>query len=173
VSSLFSLAFSPFHFFAFSLSRLFAFSPFRFSAVPTRYGRIIVSPATGARSLRRRPRLVIPPYPVYNFSKSAIAEKQKVRFDMTLPTTVQVRQRGTLTLPADIRERYHIRPGDSYHLVDLDGVLVLTPLAPLVPELAREIERARLEAGLSIEELLEDLRAQRERYTAEKFGAEE
>jgi len=32
---------------------------------------------------------------------------------MTLPTTVQVRQRGTLTLPADIRERYHIQPGDS------------------------------------------------------------
>jgi len=57
--------------------------------------------------------------------------------------------------------------------VDLDGVLVLTPLAPLVPELAREIERARLEADLSIEELLAALRAHRERYTAEKFGVEE
>lgn len=57
--------------------------------------------------------------------------------------------------------------------MDLDGVLVLTPLAPLVPELAREIERARLEADLSIEELLAALRAHRERYTAEKFGVEE
>lgn len=57
--------------------------------------------------------------------------------------------------------------------MDLEGVLVLTPLAPLVPELAREIERARLEADLSIEELLAALRAHRERYTAEKFGVEE
>jgi len=85
-------------------------------------------------------------------------------------TTIQIRQRGTLTLPAEIRERYNIQPGDSYRLVDFDGVLVLTPLAPLVPELAREIERARVEAGLSVEEMLEDLRAQRERYTAEKYG---
>lgn len=90
---------------------------------------------------------------------------------MTSTTTIQVRQRGTLTLPAEVRERYNIQIGDSYRLVDLDGVLVLTPLAPLVPELAREIERARVEAGLSVEELLADLRAQRERYTAEKYGA--
>ncbi len=89
---------------------------------------------------------------------------------MSIATTVQVRQRGTFTLPAEIRERYNIQPGDSYRLVDLDGMLVFTPLAPLVPELAREIERARLEAGLSVEEMLEDLRAQRERYTVEKYG---
>lgn len=89
---------------------------------------------------------------------------------MTIATTVQVRQRGTLTLPVEIRERYNIQTGDSYRLVDLDGVLVLTPLAPLVPELAREIERARLEAGLSVEEMLADLRTQRERYTTEKYG---
>lgn len=89
---------------------------------------------------------------------------------MTTATTIQVRQRGTLTLPVEVRERYNIQPGDSYRLVDLDGVLVLTPLAPLVPELAREIERARVEAGLSVEEMLADLRAQRERYVAEKYG---
>ncbi len=90
---------------------------------------------------------------------------------MPLTTTVQVRQRGTLTLPADVRDRYNIQPGDSFRLVDLDGILVFTPLAPLVPELAREIERARVEAGLSVEQMLADLRAQRERYTAEKYSA--
>jgi AbrB family looped-hinge helix DNA binding protein len=89
---------------------------------------------------------------------------------MTIATTVQVRQRGTLTLPAEIRDRYNIQPGDSYRLIDLDGVLVLTPLAPMVPELAREIERARAEAGLSVEEMLADLREQRERYAAETYG---
>jgi len=84
--------------------------------------------------------------------------------------TIQVRQRGTLTLPSEIRDRYNIKPGDTFRLVDLDGIFVLTPMAPIVPELAREIERARLEAGLSIEEMLEGLREQRTRYAREKYG---
>ncbi len=85
-----------------------------------------------------------------------------------MEATVQVRQRGTLTLPASLRERYKIKPGDTFRVVDLDGVLILTPMAPMVPELAREIERARVEVGLSMEEMLASLREQRTRYTQEK-----
>jgi len=83
---------------------------------------------------------------------------------------VQVRQRGTLTLPADLREKYGIKPGDTFRLVDLDGIFVLTPMVPMVPELAREIDRLRREAGLSIEELLTGLREQREQYHLEHYG---
>jgi bifunctional DNA-binding transcriptional regulator/antitoxin component of YhaV-PrlF toxin-antitoxin module len=83
-----------------------------------------------------------------------------------METTVQVRQRGTLTLPSTLREKYGIRDGDTFRLLDLDGIFVLTPMAPIVPELAREIERIREEAGLSIEELLGSLREQREKYHA-------
>ena len=71
-----------------------------------------------------------------------------------MEATVQVRQRGTLTLPAELRAKYGIQPGDTFRLVDFDGTLVLTPMALMVPELAREIERLRLESGLSIEEAL-------------------
>ncbi len=85
----------------------------------------------------------------------------------TVDTPIQVRQRGTLTLPADVRAKYNIKEGDTYYLVDLDGVFVLTPMAPLVPELAREIERLRLQAGLSTADLLQGLREQREKYRAE------
>lgn len=87
-----------------------------------------------------------------------------------MEATIQVRQRGTLTLPAELRDKYRIQPGDTFRLVDLDGILVLTPMVPMVPELAREIERARLEAGLTMEELLAGLREQRERYHAETYG---
>jgi AbrB family looped-hinge helix DNA binding protein len=86
-----------------------------------------------------------------------------------MDVTVQVRDRGVLTLPAEIREKYGIRPGDTFRLVDLDGIFVLTPMVPMVPELAREIERARVEAGLSTEELLRGLREQRERYSSEHY----
>ena len=84
--------------------------------------------------------------------------------------TVQVRKRGVLTLPASLRQKYGIQEGDTFRLIDLDGVLVLTPMVPMVPELAREIERARLEAGLSTEELRANLREQRERYSQEKHA---
>ena len=90
-----------------------------------------------------------------------------------METSIQVRQRGTLTLPADLREKYAIKPGDTFRLGDLDGIFVLTPMVPMVPELAREIERARREAGLSIEELLVGLREQRERYHVEHHAGED
>ena len=88
-----------------------------------------------------------------------------------MSSTVQVRNRGVLTLPASIREKYDIKTGDTFQLLDLDGLFVLTPMVPLVPELAREIERARLEAGLSTEELLGALREQRERYHQDQSGS--
>ena len=83
--------------------------------------------------------------------------------------SLQVQQRGTLTLPADLVNEHGIKPGDILHLVDLDGIFVLTPMVPMVPELAREIERMRQEAGLSIEELLTSLREQREQYHLEHY----
>ena len=71
-----------------------------------------------------------------------------------------------------MREKYGIRAGDTFRLVDLDGVFVLTPMVPMVPELAREIEQARLEAGLSVDELLSNLREQRARYYRENYDAD-
>jgi bifunctional DNA-binding transcriptional regulator/antitoxin component of YhaV-PrlF toxin-antitoxin module len=88
----------------------------------------------------------------------------------TMDATVQVGQSGSLTLPASILERYKVKPGDTFKILDLDGIFVLMPMTPIVLELAREIERARVEAGLSVEEMLTSLREQRERYVREKYG---
>ncbi len=89
-----------------------------------------------------------------------------------MTTTVQVRKRGVVTLPASLREKYGIQTGDTFRVLDLDGLFVFTPMVPMVPELAREIERARLEAGLTTEELLAGLREQRERYYRETYEAD-
>lgn len=87
---------------------------------------------------------------------------------MSESLTVQLGQRGVLTLPKTLRERYGLEPRDTFRLEDLDGVFVLTPMVPLAPELAREIERARTEAGMSVDDLLEGLREQRQRYHAQQ-----
>ena len=85
-------------------------------------------------------------------------------------SAVQVRDRGVVTLPKPLRERYGLGTGDVLDVVDLDGVFVLSPRASVVPELAAEIERLRLEAGYTTEELLESLRGERERYVRERYG---
>ena len=43
-----------------------------------------------------------------------------------METTTQVRKRGVLTLPSDLRDKYTIQEGDTFRLVDLDGIFVLT-----------------------------------------------
>jgi len=75
--------------------------------------------------------------------------------------TIQVRQRGVLTLPSNIRAKYRLEEGDALTVVDLDGVLILSPKAPVVPKLAAEIERLRKEARLSLDDLLDGLPRQR------------
>jgi AbrB family looped-hinge helix DNA binding protein len=84
-----------------------------------------------------------------------------------MDTTVQIRKRGTVTLPANMRKKYGIREGDTYRVIDLGGTFVLAPMMATVSELAREIERVRVEAGLSTEELLRALREERARYYSE------
>ena len=87
-----------------------------------------------------------------------------------MDTTIQVRERGVITLPSELRDKYKIETGQIFRLVDLDGIFVFVPMVPIVPELANEIERLRLEAGLSMEDLLVSLREQREQHTTEKYG---
>jgi AbrB family looped-hinge helix DNA binding protein len=68
--------------------------------------------------------------------------------------TVQIRQRGTVTLPAKLRTKYRLDEGDSLTLVDLDAGILLSPKVAVVPKLAAEIERIRRSLGLELEDLL-------------------
>ena len=89
-----------------------------------------------------------------------------------MESAIQVRKRGVMTIPSELREKYSIQEGDTFQLVDMDGIFVLTPMVPMVPELAREIERLRKESELSTEELMQGLREERERYYQGKYGGD-
>lgn len=70
---------------------------------------------------------------------------------------MQVRGRGSLTLPARMRERYGLEDGDPMTLVDLDGVMVLSPKVGIVAKLAAEVHRLKTEAGLTTDALIAGL----------------
>lgn len=78
-----------------------------------------------------------------------------------------MRDLGTLTFPASLRERYGLRKGDSLTLIDLDGVFVLSPKVGIVGKLAREIEYMRRESGVSLDDLYTSVQEERTRYNAE------
>jgi len=77
--------------------------------------------------------------------------------------TIQVQPRGNVVLPAKLRAKYGLDAGGNLTVIDLDGSILLSPQATVVPKLAAEIERLRLAAGLDIADLLPSRRVVRTR----------
>ena len=78
--------------------------------------------------------------------------------------TAQISQRGVLTLPKSLRDRYKIKPGDVVTVIDLDGAFVISPHRSEVDRLADEIGSILAERGESLESMLTTLREEREKY---------
>jgi bifunctional DNA-binding transcriptional regulator/antitoxin component of YhaV-PrlF toxin-antitoxin module len=84
--------------------------------------------------------------------------------------TVQIRRRGVLTLPAELRRRYDIDEGDAFTLVDLgDGTFLLTSQVSRVAHLGDQVTRLMEEEGVTVDELLETLEEEREAYYREHY----
>jgi AbrB family looped-hinge helix DNA binding protein len=41
--------------------------------------------------------------------------------------TLKISQKGWVVIPADLRKKYDLKPGDEVHVVDYGGVLSLIP----------------------------------------------
>ena len=78
--------------------------------------------------------------------------------------TIQVRKRGTITLPVIIREKYRLEEGDPITLLDMGEGVFLSPKRSLLPKLAQEIERLKEKHGVSTEELIAGVAEQRAKY---------
>lgn len=80
---------------------------------------------------------------------------------------VQIGQRGVITLPKSLRERYNLRPGDDVTILDLDGVFVLSPRRSEIDALADQITQALTTEGETLESMLTALREEREAYDSQ------
>ena len=78
--------------------------------------------------------------------------------------TIQLAQRGVLTLPKPLRDAYDLREGDEFTLLDFDGVFILSPRRSEVDALARKIGSAISSKEETLENMLIVLREERERY---------
>lgn len=84
--------------------------------------------------------------------------------------TIQVRQKGTITLPRELRRRYHLDEGDVLTVIDLgDGSLLLTPGVSQVAQLGDKVARVLADAHVTVDVLLEALDEEREAYYREHY----
>jgi bifunctional DNA-binding transcriptional regulator/antitoxin component of YhaV-PrlF toxin-antitoxin module len=89
---------------------------------------------------------------------------------MAATTTLQIRSKGTVTPPIELRRKYGIDEGDVITLIDLeDGSFLLIPIVTQVDRLGDRVARAMAEAGVSEDELLAALDEERERYYQERY----
>ena len=77
--------------------------------------------------------------------------------------TLQMAQRGVITIPKSLRESYNLRPGDTFTLLDLGGIFVLNPRRSEIDAIADRIAAQWSEDGESLETMLKALREERER----------
>jgi len=77
---------------------------------------------------------------------------------------VQMTQRGVMVIPKSLREAYNLQPGDSFSLMDLGGVFVISPRRSEIDSLADRISSDLHDKGESLESMLQLLRDEREKY---------
>ncbi len=87
----------------------------------------------------------------------------------TTSRLVRIRSRGQLTLPQDLREALNLDEESGLNVFRVGKVLLMTPKRLHRASLASEVEREMKREGLTLEDLLKDLKGQRKRYLAETY----
>lgn len=91
---------------------------------------------------------------------------------MAASTILQMRSKGSLTVPIELRRKYGLDEGALLTLIDLgDGSFLLTPRVTQVDRLADRVAEAVRKGGLSLGDLLQVLNEERERYYQENYAA--
>jgi bifunctional DNA-binding transcriptional regulator/antitoxin component of YhaV-PrlF toxin-antitoxin module len=89
---------------------------------------------------------------------------------MTISTTLQIRSKGNVTLPIDLRRKYGLGEGDVITLIDLgDGSFLLTPVVSRLDRLGDRVAQTIAEEGSSVDEILTALDEEREKYYQERY----
>ena len=86
-------------------------------------------------------------------------------------TTIQVRGKGNLTLPVELRRKYGVNDGDVFTLIDVgEGAFMLVPQVTTVDRLGNRVADMLAEQDTSLEELLDTLDEERQRYYQEHYA---
>lgn len=92
---------------------------------------------------------------------------------MPISTTIQIRGKGAVTIPVELRRKYGLDEGDIITLIDLgDGSFLLTSKVTRVDRLGDRVAQAMTKEGVSLDEILTTLDEERERYYQERYAGD-
>lgn len=76
--------------------------------------------------------------------------------------SLQLAQRGIITIPKSLRNSYNLETGDTFTLIDLGGVFVLNPQRSEIDSIADRLAAQLVDEGESLESMLAALREERD-----------
>lgn len=77
--------------------------------------------------------------------------------------TIQMRKKGSITIPMSIRKRYQLDENDPLTLIDIGEGIFISPKKSVLPKLVDEIEKLRTKYNISLEELIQGVKGERGR----------
>ena len=90
---------------------------------------------------------------------------------MTAPNKIQMRSKGSLTMPIELRRKYSLDEGDVFTLIDLgEGDFLLTSKATQVDRLGNRVADILAQQDVSVEEVLQALDEERRQYYQERYA---
>ncbi len=80
---------------------------------------------------------------------------------------VKIRERGQLTIPAELRNDLGLTENDALNMIKVGDALILTQKRLVGDALSQKMNKAMKKKGLTLDNLLKNLKGQRKRYTKE------
>lgn len=87
-----------------------------------------------------------------------------------MPQSVKLWGRGQLTIPKQVRQALKLVQDEPLSVFVVGRCLILTPKRLLGPALAKDVARSMKAKGLSLDDVLRDLKDERRRYNQEQHG---
>ena len=86
-------------------------------------------------------------------------------------SVVQVRGKGSITLPVELRRAYQVDEGDVFTITALgDGSFLLTPQTSRVQQLGQRIVDEMVASGVTLDDLMAALDEERETYYRQRYA---
>jgi AbrB family looped-hinge helix DNA binding protein len=89
----------------------------------------------------------------------------------TKAATAEIKARGQLTIPKKIREVSQLEEGNVVSILPIGDSLIITPKRLELDEARRQLKKLVKASGLTLEELVGGLRAERVELFKETYGA--
>jgi len=86
-------------------------------------------------------------------------------------STLQIRSKGIITIPASLRKKYRLNEGKVLTIIDLgEGTILLKPMVSQIDIRSRHMAKTLKENNVTLDEILETLDEERKKYFNEKYG---